>query len=226
MTSVEEMKPERSINDIISKNDSEATVKAIQATIIAIAAKYLSMNPKGKAITNDAGFLMIAEFIISECKNLEFQELEYIFKKGVMGRFGEIYNDISIDTICGVNGWIENYYKTDRRRRIDSVKLESEIHFTGSEISEAEFLEKYPEYAIRKRLRELREIAVSKKMTVSELKEFYKIKGYKVTDMQDDIEALRKQYEKSDEKDYISWDKYLLNWMNTFVFANVYKNKE
>lgn len=216
---IEDMKPAKSIKELTD-------IKGVQATIITLAAKYLSLNTKGKAITNETGFLLISEYIMDECSNLELQEIEYIFKRGILGRFGEIYNDISIDTICGKNGWIETYYKTDRRNKPEGVILEGEVHFTGNEMSEEEFLNKYPEYKTKKKLQDLLFKARANKITVSDLKEFYKIKGFKVTDMQDDIEALTRQYERSQEKEFITWTGYLNNWMNGFIITNYFKIKE
>lgn len=222
ISKIDDMKPAKSIGDLIKKN---ADPKTIQAAIITIAAKYLSLNAKGKAITNEAGFLLISEFIMDECPNLELQEIEYIFKRGVMGRFGEIYNDISIDTICGKNGWIETYYKTDRMNKPERVILDGEVYFTGNEISEEEFMKRYPEYKERAKMRQLLTKAQERKATVSDLKEFYKIKGFKPGDMQEDIAALTRQYEISQEKEYIQWPGYLSNWINGFIVQNFYKVK-
>jgi hypothetical protein len=226
---VKEMLPSMSVSELMqSSQDKEMTKKNLTAFITLVAAKYLSLNIKSRAITNEAGYMLISEFILDECKNLELQEIEYIFKKGVMGRFGDIYNDISIDTICGLNGWIENYYKKDRKEKNDSLKIEHEIRFSGNEISEKEFLIKYPIYEKRQKIRDLAEKAKLRKAKMDDIKEFYKLKELTLDDLKDDLQELSKQYyQMSDnEKQSITYDQYQNMWIQNFIVTNEKKVKE
>lgn len=229
VTAVKEMLPSKSVFELIQiSDDKEMTKKNLTAFITLVAAKYLSLNIKSRAITNESGYMLIAEFILEECKNLELQEIEYIFKKGVMGRFGEIYNDISIDTICGKNGWIENYYKTDRKEKIDALKIEPEIRFTGNEITESEFLLKYPLYEKRQRIRDIAEKAKLRKAKMDDIKEFYKLKDLTLDDLKDDLQALSKQYYQmsEEERKAITYENYQSMWIQSFIVSNQYKVKE
>ena len=228
VTTVEEMNPQKSIREILSNSiDKKSDFKAITATIILIASKYLSLNVKGKGITNEAGFSLLSEFIITECGNLELQEIEYIFKKGVLGRFGEIYNDISIDTICGKNGWIETYYKTDRKDKNETVNLETKERFSGNEMSVEEFYKRNHEAAKRAMIKDIVEKAKTRRAKMPELKQFYKLKDLTLNDLKDDLEALSKQYYQlsENERAAIKYEQYESIWLNDFIINNQYKVK-
>jgi hypothetical protein len=136
---VEVMKYGMSISDL-SKIDSKKTTIGIAK----ILAKYLSITPKAAGI-NETMYEMIIEHIIVNCKNLELQEIDFIIKKGVMGVFGTIYAEISIDTITGVDGWIETYYKTYRKQRIEQ-RIEPKFELTGKEMTYEEFINRNQEF--------------------------------------------------------------------------------
>ena len=119
---INEMKFTPSIGEL--KKDFESEV-ILRDEIMKIAASYLSLNIKSKSINSDTGLMLVVDFILEECSNLELQEINFIFRSGVMGKFGVIYNDISIDTICGKEGWIETYYKDFRKLR----KIESNLNY-------------------------------------------------------------------------------------------------
>lgn len=225
---INEMLPEKSISEMLTNSfDKEGVKKDLTAFIMIVAAHYLSLNVKSRAITTEAGYKLISEFIITECKNLELQEIEHIFKKGVLGRYGEIYNDISIDTICGKNGWIEMYYKTDRKDRPEVVKIENENHFSGKEISKEQFYKNNPEFEKRSRIKDLAEKAKLRKANMSDIKEFYKLKGLTLNDLKDDIQALTQQYYQftDEERNVFSYQEYERQWINSFIIQNQYKVK-
>ena len=56
---------------------------------------------------------LITDIYFEQCKNTEqIQEIDFIFKKEIMGAMGNNYQkEIFIDTITGVDGWIETIIK-------------------------------------------------------------------------------------------------------------------
>ena len=142
---INEMKFTPSIGEL--KKDFESEV-ILRDEIMKIAASYLSLNIKSKSINSDTGLMLVVDFILEECSNLEIQEINFIFKSGIMGKFGVIYNDISIDTICGKDGWIETYYKDFRKLRPEK-KQEEVIRLTGKEMTIEDFHAKNPEYKLK-----------------------------------------------------------------------------
>lgn len=88
-----------------------------KVNISAIMFKYLANNVKGKGILEPSQIDLVVEFITDGCRSLQIEEINIIFRNGVLGRYGDLYNDISIDTICGVNGWIAKYYKHERHKK-------------------------------------------------------------------------------------------------------------
>ena len=114
---VQDLKYDKSISEILMIKENE---NPIHGTIILILSTYLSINMKSKAITSKEAINLIIDYIKNECGNLDLQEVEFVIKSGVMGKFGVIYNDISIDTICGKDGWFETYYKEYRKLRPES----------------------------------------------------------------------------------------------------------
>jgi len=111
---VQDLKYDKSISEILVNKENH---KPISGTIILILSTYLPLNLKGRAIKESMAINLIIEYIKSECANLELQEIEFVIKSGIMGKFGTIFNDISIDTICGKDGWFEVYYRDFRKLR-------------------------------------------------------------------------------------------------------------
>lgn len=229
VSTVSEMLPEKSIYELIHNSyDKEMTKKEISKLIVLIAGNYLMLNAKGKGITNEYGFKLISDYIMDECKNLELQEIEYIFKKGVLGRFGEIFNDISIDTICGKGGWIEYYCKNDRKNKPQKVIIHESERMNGTEMTLSQFFKKNPDFEKRTRLLEIGELAKINEAKLTHLKEFYKLKDLTLNDLKDDMESLSKQYYEisEDERKLLTWDEYLHFWINKFILDNLYKVKQ
>ena len=208
------------------KKDFESEV-ILRDEIMKIAASYLSLNIKSKSINSDAGLIIVVDFILEECSNLELQEINFIFRSGVMGKFGVIYNDISIDTICGKNGWIETYYKTDRKDKNETVNLETKERFSGNEMSVEEFYKRNHEAAKRAMIKNIVEKAKTRRAKMPELKQFYKLKELTLNDLKDDMEALSKQYYQlsENERAAIKYEQYESIWLNDFIINNQYKVK-
>ncbi len=218
---LEAMRHEKTLSDILIP---EANLKPLKALLLALFAKYLSTNVKGRAINNDFGYKLLLDFVLDECKNLEIQEIEYIFKSGVLGRFGQIYNDISIDTICGKNGWIETYYSEHRKLRKEP-DVDETLNFSGKEMTIEQFYSENPKYKDRTELMDLVGKARLGNCTVKDLKDFYRLKGYSIGEMQDDLSAISKIYYNSAEKEHVKESDYLKNWLNNFILANYNKKK-
>lgn len=220
---VEEFKSENSISDLIKFG----FIENVTIEIYRIISEYLAINIKSKSINTSAGISIIFEYITEECGNLELQEINFIFKSGVMGKFGVIYNDISIDTICGKDGWFETYYREYRKLRPEPNKKE-DVRMSGKEMTEPEFLEKYPEYKDQIRLRDLLLMAKSFKITTKEAKEFYLIKELTLNDFKDDCEIYSGQYHSlpENEKQCFTETQYLNNCHCSFIIQNFNKVKE
>jgi len=219
---VEEFNSENSISDLIKFG----FIENVTIEIYRIISEYLAINIKSKSINTSAGISIIFEYITEECSNLELQEINFIFKSGVMGKFGVIYNDISIDTICGKDGWFETYYKEYRKLRPEPTKKE-DARMSGKEMTEPEFLEKYPEYKDQIRLRDLLLMAKSFKITTKEAKEFYLIKELTLNDFKDDCEIYSGQYHRlpENEKKCFTETQFLNNCHCSFIIQNFNKVK-
>lgn len=221
---VQDLKYDKSISEILMIKENE---NPIHGTIILILSTYLSINMKSKAITSKEAINLIIDYIKNECGNLELQEVEFVIKSGVMGKFGVIYNDISIDTICGKDGWFETYYRDFRKLRPEPTKKE-DVRMSGKEMTEPEFLEKYPEYKDQIRLRDLLLMAKSFKITTKEAKEFYLIKELTLNDFKDDCEIYSGQYHSlpENEKQCFTETQYLNSCHCSFIIQNFNKVKE
>ena len=218
---VQEMKPSQSLSDIMV---NETNRKPLKTMLLTIFAKYLAINIKSRAISNDFAYKLLIDYFLDECRNLELQEIEYIFKNGVMGKFGEIYNDISIDTICGKTGWVETYYKEHRSKRIEPT-FEESLNFNGKEMTLQEFHELHPVYKEKSIILDIVAKARVGQCTIKELKDFYKMKGFSIGEMQDDISAVSAQYYNSQYCNQITESQYINHWINNFIVNNFNKSK-
>ena len=167
--------------------------------ILAIVASNLSLNIKGRGIVNEKQFEALTEYIMADCSNLQIEEINYIFKKGVLGLFGQIYNDISLDVICGIDGWIEMYYKHHRSKRGEGdykEPLSKEPQKDNEKLyTYAEYLKRNPEERKKQRLKELTAKAKLLKCGYPELKLMLKYSGRG----EDVFETLRNKIESSYE---------------------------
>lgn len=223
-TYVEQFTYKQSLTELSKSVDSDI----LQATLTSIFGRYLNSNVKGKSISDPFTLTLLIEHFIEECGNLELQEIEFIFKNGIKGTFGVIYNDISIDTICGCDGWIEQYYKRFRKLRIDKTPQTEIPNLSGQEMSADEFLKKYPEYAIRNELGEILIKAKTYKLELDDVKRFYEIKGLnKTDDVQEDMVVFSKKYFSLDEeiRNNIPEMKFILMEFSKFVVNNYNKVK-
>ena len=214
---INEMKFTPSIGEL--KKDFESEV-ILRDEIMKIAASYLSLNIKSKSINSDAGLIIVVDFILEECSNLELQEINFIFRSGVMGKFGVIYNDISIDTICGKEGWIETYYKYFRKFRPEK-KQEEVIRLTGKEMTLEDFHAKNPEYKLKYDLHGIYDLAKRYKTTIEDAKQFYLIKGLSLDDFKDDFQFYSKEYQ--NQKLIKGEMLYITERFRKFIVENVFK---
>jgi len=223
-TYIEQFTYKQSVTELSKTVDKDV----LEFTIGNIAVKYLSLNVKGRSIADKFTLNLLVEHFIEECGNLELQEIEFIFKNGIKGTFGVIYNDISIDTICGQDGWIEQYYKRFRKLRLDKTQQTEIPNLSGQEMSADEFLKKYPEYAIRNELSEILIKAKTYKLELDDVKRFYEIKGLnKTDDVQEDMVVFSRKYYSLDEeiRKNIPEMKFILMEFSKFVVNNYNKVK-
>lgn len=184
--------------------------KPIKIQILKIAFKYLRSNMQGRNLANDTSVNLIVEYITQTCGNLELPEIEFIFKNGVSGIFSTIYNNISVDTIIGKDGWIDTYYSKFRNKRPDPNQyveldlmtkekfLELYPKYKGMSLTELieaakleghnlhlssdEFLEINPEIKLKNELTEILNKAKDFNIKWNDVKKFYKLKGYHCPD--------------------------------------------
>jgi hypothetical protein len=217
---IEEMQFTFSIGEL--KKDFESEV-ILRDEIMKIAASYLSLNIKSKSINTDAGLILVVDFIIEECSNLELQEINFIFRSGIMGKFGVIYNDISIDTICGKEGWIESYYRDYRKYRSEK-KTENIVRLTGKEMTMEQFHAKNPEFKIKYDLHGIYGRAKKFETTIEDAKQFYKIKGLSDGDFKDDFQCFAKEYQ--NQKLIKCEILFITESFRKLIIQNVFKTKE
>lgn len=217
---IEQMQFTPSIGEL--KKDFESEV-ILREEIIKIAASYLSLNIKSKSISSGHGLMIVVDFILEECSNLELQEINFIFKSGIMGKFGIIYNDISIDTICGKDGWIETYYKDFRIARKDPERKECDFRLEGNEITLKEFHENNPEFKAMYDLHAIFDRAKNFKTTIEDAKQFYKIKGLSSNDFKDDMECFAIQFNKAEY--HVNEIQFITECFRQFIIDNIYKTK-
>lgn len=195
--------------------------------IMKIAAKWLSLNIKSKSINTDEGLMVVVDHIMEECSNLELQEINFIFRSGISGKFGVIYNDISIDTICGKEGWIETYYKDFRKLRKETDKtivLDSSSKLDGHVMTLQEFHEKNPEFKKKYDLINILQRAKEYKTTIDDAKQFYKIKQLTLDDLKEDMAYFSKLWQKSDKS--INEKGFINECLRRFIIDNIYKTKQ
>jgi len=217
---IQEMKFTPSISEL--KKDFESEV-ILRDEIMRIVASYLSLNIKSKSINSDAGLIIVVDFILEECSNLELQEINFIFRSGIMGKFGVIYNDISIDTICGKEGWIETYYRDFRRLRPEK-KQEELIRLTGKEMTLEEFHAKNPEYKAKYDLYNIYDRAKRFETTIEDAKQFFKLKGFSDGEFKNNFEFYAKEYQ---DQELIKGEMlYITERFRKFIVENVFKNKK
>lgn len=195
--------------------------------LMRIISKYLEINIKSRAINSSGAIELIFEYIITECSNLELQEIDFIFRSGIMGKFGVIYNDISIDTICGKDGWIETYYKEFRKLRPEPTQ-QIKHDLTGKEITKEQFLNNNPKEKVYSELREILYKATTNLLRIEDVKLFYKLKELTLNDFKDDSEIYCAEYHKlsDDLKGCIGEMNYILQKHKEFILANIYKTKK
>jgi hypothetical protein len=192
---------------------SQMEVTVVKTAITFIMHKYLSNNIKGKSIIEPSQINLVIDFIIDECKNLQLNEISIIFKNGVLGRYGTIFNEISIDTICGIDGWIEKYYQLDRKK-ISEPKIKEKIVYSGNEMTYQEWLDKNPEYKKEVRIKELKKILSSKNATINTVIEYCEILGHNWDEKR---EKLLKEYDQFEHKEMLNFDQ----WATIFIKSKI-----
>lgn len=192
---------------------SELEEVVSKVNISAIMFKYLANNVKGKGILEPSQIDMVVDFILLECKNLQIEEINLIFKNGVLGRYGVIYNDISIDTICGLNGWIESYYMNDRKKRSESPNIKDPV-YNGKEMTYEEYLSKYPNVKKQLRIKELKKLLSSKNATILNVIEYCELLGH---DWEQKKEKLLLEYDKFEHKEMLNFDQ----WCIVFIKSKI-----
>lgn len=207
---VRDMQYQPTIRELMQQPDQ---VNPVKGTIAVIAAKYLSLNIKGKSLTQAAAFDIMVEHIISECSNLEMQEIDYIFRSGVLGKFGTIYNDISLDTICGADGWIETYYRDHRKMRPEPIKHYECTVPGAADMTESEFYDRNPDYRKYVTIRDIIRRAIDGRITMTDVSEIYAAYGYAQEDLQQDIDIHHYNYGllPTEYKEVVSIDQYTIN---------------
>ena len=167
---LEDMKPAMSLKQEVERNEY-----LTKANILNIMVRWLALNVKGRSLTESAQMDLIIDHFITFCSNLELQEVEFIFREGIKGRYGVIFNAIDIDTICGKDGWIEQYYRDHRSMRPEPAMKEISVENPNA-ITEREFLKRNPEYKRSKMIARLQEWVKSNNASVKKCHAKYYLK--------------------------------------------------
>lgn len=220
-----------SINDYLRQiGSSKKEMAYLKAAILRIVNKYLTVNVKGKAISTPEQLEILIEEIINTYGNLELQEIAFVLKNGVLGKYGVIYNDISLDTILGkydrktnTGGWFSCYYELQKGHRPPRPQIEGLIAEPDS-INYKEFLKRNPTVrrfhlmenivnSIRRNYNKRR----SNNSRKAEMKAFYKLNGLSEAQMYEDIEIQRKNLKRSFNIDGPELEENLSKWMTNFI---------
>lgn len=201
----------------------------MNAEIIKIINKWSKVNPKAKNLCETETQILIVEHLTENCSNLELQEVNYIFKQGIKGAYGIIYNDITIDAVCGKGGWIEAYYKESRHKRKEPEPMKIDpkfIELQGTEISLEEFLERNPEFKDKLKLATILDKCKNSTLKLDDVKEFYKIKGLTLNDFKDDCEVYSYNYFTFQQGKGFKEMQYILEEFRVWIIRNIYFSKK
>lgn len=191
---------------------SEIDITTAKAAILVIMKTYLETNIKGKSLMEPNQIEMVLEFFLQDCKNLQIEEINIIFKNGVLGRYGAIYNDISIDTICGLNGWVESYYKNDRKN-IKEPQIKEPI-YNGKEMTFTQFLDKNPDIKRLVRIADVKKIIGTKHARITDVQELCELYGHI---WEEKKVKLYQEYENFEHKEMLNFDQ----WCIVFIKSKI-----
>ena len=202
---LEDMKPAMSLKQEVERNEY-----LTKANILNIMLRWLALNVKGRSLTESEQMDLIIDHFITFCSNLELQEVEFIFREGIKGRYGVIFNAIDIDTICGKDGWIELYYKQDRSKRPEQNEVLQISEPKGEVVTERQFLKNNPEIKRQKKVFELQQKIRDKKISPSkyDLKYIFKLLGYTQQNYFAQLAKIKQDFEQSEYKQHTTLKKY------------------
>lgn len=189
-----EMTIQPKINALL-KHDTTKTV----GTIAKIITDYLSINIKSKMIQSEKAFKLLLEDILTNFGYLEIQEIEWIMKQGVLGKYGIIYNEISIDTICGKDGWIQQYIQNERIERPKPTTQKAIQE--GKPLTIDEYYERHPELREKRKKIELQYKLATNNVTIEMLQEY----GIDI----DDFIQVQKIKHENEFKEHIRFNEFL-----------------
>lgn len=202
---LEDMKPAMSLKQEVERNEY-----LTKANILNIMLRWLALNVKGRSLTESEQMDLIIDHFITFCSNLELQEVEFVFREGIKGRYGVIFNAIDIDTICGKDGWIELYYKQDRSKRPEQNEVLQISEPKGEVVTERQFLKNNPDIKRQKKVFELQQKIRDKKLTPGkyELKYIFKLLGYTQQNYFAQLAKIKQDFEQSEYRHYTTLKKY------------------
>jgi len=202
---LEDMKPAMSLKQEVERNEY-----LTKANILNIMLRWLALNVKGRSLTESEQMDLIIDHFITFCSNLELQEVEFIFREGIKGRYGVIFNAIDIDTICGKDGWIELYYKQDRSKRPEQNEVLQISEPKGEVVTERQFLKNNPEIKRQKKVFELQQKIRDKKISPSkyDLKYIFKLLGYTQQNYFAQLAKIKQDFEQSEYRHCTTLKKY------------------
>lgn len=208
---LEDMKPAMSLKQEVERNEY-----LTKANILNIMLRWLALNVKGRSLTESEQMDLIIDHFITFCSNLELQEVEFIFREGIKGRYGVIFNAIDIDTICGASGkdnqggWIEQYYKNDRPKRPERTEVLQISEPKGEVVTERQFLKNNPDIKRQKKVFDLQQKIRDKKLSPCkyELKYIFKLLGYTQQNYFAQLAKIKQDFEQSEYKQHTTLKKY------------------
>lgn len=174
--------------------------KLVRHAVLNIMYMYFKNNVKFKTIIQPMYLNMLCDHFVNDCSNLELQEVEFIIRTGVMGLLGTIYSEVTIDTITGEHGWIENYYKKIRPKRSEPTFEQN--YCSVNHIPYDEFISSNPEYLKDlSNLREIYEKALDSRLDKEDIVMFYFLKRMTQSEYEEDLNAIKKEYSNLNKKE-------------------------
>jgi hypothetical protein len=173
---------------------------------------YLAQNGRNINFTSSTAIETLVNLLIKDFGFLEFQEVEFILAKGVVGGYGNIYGEIYLDTVYP---WFLKYIETERKERPEPQQKNIEVEKGG--LSVQEFYERNPEYKKISQLKEIKDKAKRYQLKMVDIELIYELQNLTSVELKEDIEALKKDYENlsENEKEYYDFSIFVINYFTS-----------
>lgn len=188
-------------------NGIEKTNKVIEYMITQ------SMRIVGVNALNEVQLKLLSNELRSYCRYYTLADIAIVLKNGCMGRYGQFYGRVGIDTILGKDGWFQQY---EEERAIELEKIKNNLKHKVSEtrqneMSFDEWKKNFPE-KYNQRLDKIKQIGAERKK--EKVTHYLSIKQYcqaNEIEFESYAENLKSEWEQDflAEKPKLTKDQYL-----------------